>query len=143
MAKISLPTRTILIVEHDDITLFAYSRILRLDGYRVHSAGSTEAGLLEVNRRRPDAVVLGLHWPDVDPLEFVWRLRTNPRHRRTPVAVVTGDFFLEDGVATALRDLGAKIRFKPMWHADLSPLVGELLDVNSVRQGGARAAEGG
>ena len=40
----------------------------------------------------------------------------------TPVAIVTGDYFLEDSVANELRELGAELRFKPLWLEDLIAL---------------------
>ena len=37
----------------------------------------------------------------------------------TPVAIVTGDYFLDDAISTELRELGAELRFKPLWLEDL------------------------
>jgi len=46
-----------------------------------------------------------------------------------PVAIVTGDYFLDDSVSTELRELGAELRFKPLWLEDLVGLARNLLKV--------------
>jgi hypothetical protein len=38
-------------------------------------------------------------------------------HRQTPVAIVTGDYLVDESMM-ALRALGATIRFKPLWLDD-------------------------
>ena len=40
-------------------------------------------------------------------------LRAAPLHLMTPVAILTGDYFIDDEVATELQALGARIHFKP------------------------------
>jgi len=49
--------------------------------------------------------------------------------RATPVAIVTGDYLLDDSVSTELRELGAELRFKPLWLDDLVGLARTLLTV--------------
>jgi hypothetical protein len=44
------------------------------------------------------------------------------------VAIVTGDYFLEEAVSTELRRLGAEVKFKPMWLEDLVGLARTLLE---------------
>ena len=46
--------------------------------------------------------------------DFLRRLRAHDDQRDTPVAIVTGDYFLDDAVSTELRELGAELRFKPL-----------------------------
>jgi CheY-like chemotaxis protein len=50
----------------------------------------------------------------VDGLEFLRRLRARDDSRSTPVAIVTGDYFLDDTIPAQLRDLGAEVRFKSL-----------------------------
>jgi len=42
---------------------------------------------------------------------------------------VTGDYFLEDSVSNELHELGAELRFKPLWLEDLVGLARNLLKV--------------
>jgi DNA-binding response OmpR family regulator len=64
--------------------------------------------------------------PLVDGLGFLRQLRATDQ-RATPVAIVTGDYFLEDEISAELRHLGAELRFKPMWLEDLVGLARNLL----------------
>jgi len=121
-------TATILLVEDDEATTETFARMLRLQGYRVQTALSAEAGLREVGSSAPDAIILDLRMPEVDGLEFLRRLRTGHARRDTPVAVVTGDYFVDETVRTQLRELNAQVRYKPLWLEDLVRLVDELLD---------------
>jgi hypothetical protein len=45
------------------------------------------------------------------------------------VAIVTGDYFLDESVSNELRELGAELRFKPLWLEDLVGLARTLLRV--------------
>jgi DNA-binding response OmpR family regulator len=122
-------TSKILIVDDDEGVTQTFARMLRLEGYQVRTAVSAEKGLLEAERSRPDAIILDLRMPLVDGLGFLRRLRARDDQRSTPVAIVTGDYFLDDSVSTELRDLGAELRFKPLWLEDLVSLARNLLKV--------------
>jgi len=124
---------SILIVDDDEGVTTTFARMLRLEGYRVQTASSAEIGLSHAARSRPDAIILDLRMPLVDGLGFLRRLRTFDDQRRTPVAIVTGDYFLDDSVSSELRELGAELRFKPMWLEDLVGLARTLLKVKTDR----------
>jgi hypothetical protein len=55
------------------------------------------------------------------------RLRAHDHQRTTPVAIVTGDYFLDETVASELQELGAELKFKPLWLEDLVGLARNLL----------------
>ena len=103
--------------------------MLRLEGYQVRTAMSAEKGLIEAEENHPDAIILDLRMPLVDGLGFLRRLRSHDDQRSTPVAIVTGDYFLEDAVSNELQALGAELRFKPLWLEDLVGLARNLLKV--------------
>ena len=127
-------TATILIVDDDEGVTQTFARMLRLEGYQVHTAVSAETGLRQAERNHPDAIILDLRMPLVDGLGFLRRLRTFDKQRETPVAIVTGDYFLDDSVSTELRELGAELRFKPLWLEDLVGLARTLLKVTTDRR---------
>jgi DNA-binding response OmpR family regulator len=127
-------TGTILIVDDDEGVTTTFARMLRLEGYHVHTALNAEMGLREAQTSRPDAIILDLRMPLVDGLGFLRRLREHADQRDTPVAIVTGDYFLDDTVSNELRALGAELRFKPMWLEDLVGLARTLLQVNTDRR---------
>ena len=121
---------TILIVDDDQGVAQTFARMLKLEGYRVRTAMSAEIGLREAATIRPDAIILDLRMPLVDGLGFLRRLRSGEHRRQTPVAVVTGDYFLDDAVSTELKALGASLQFKPLWLEDLVDLTRVLLKAN-------------
>jgi DNA-binding response OmpR family regulator len=122
-------TAKILIVDDDEGVTQTFARMLRLEGYHVRTAVSAETGLAEAEQSQPDAIILDLRMPLVDGLGFLRRLRARDKQRSTPVAIVTGDYFLDDAVSAELRELGAELRFKPLWLEDLVGLAKNLLKV--------------
>jgi DNA-binding response OmpR family regulator len=119
----------ILIVDDDEGVTQTFARMLRLEGYQVRTALTAEAGLEEARTGRPDAIILDLRMPILDGLGFLRRLRESPGQLRTPVAIVTADYFLDETISSELRDLGAELRFKPMWLDDLVGLARNLVGV--------------
>jgi DNA-binding response OmpR family regulator len=122
-------TSKILIVDDDEGVTQTFARMLRLEGYQVRTAVNAETGLQEAEDCHPDAIILDLRMPLVDGLGFLRRLRAHDEQREVPVAIVTGDYFLDDAVSTELRELGAELRFKPLWLEDLVGLARNLLKV--------------
>ena len=118
---------TVLVIDDDRATTDAFARMLRLEGFQVRTAVSAESGLQEAETAHPDAIILDLRMPLVDGLAFLHRLRARAEHRDTPVAIVTGDYMLEDLVAHQLTHLGAQIHFKPLWMDDLVVLAHSLV----------------
>jgi two-component system, OmpR family, response regulator PrrA len=120
---------TILIVDDDEGVTYTFARMLRLEGFTVLTALNAPAGLREAEEYHPDAIILDLRMPLMDGLGFLRRLREHDGHKQTPVAIVTGDYFLDDAVSNELRELGAELRFKPLWLEDLVGLARNLLKV--------------
>jgi DNA-binding response OmpR family regulator len=65
--------------------------------------------------------------PLVDGVEFLRRLRALGAGSKPAVAIVTGDYFIDDAVSDQLRALGAELRFKPLWLEDLLGIVQTLV----------------
>ena len=122
-------TATILIVDDDEGVTTTFARMLSLEGYLVRTAMTAENGLREAEAIHLDAIILDLRMPLVDGLGFLRRLRGYESHRATPVAIVTGDYFLDEDVSHEVEALGAELRFKPLWLDDLVRLARNLLKV--------------
>ncbi len=122
---------TILIIDDDEGVTQTFARMLRLEGYEVRTAFNAEIGLREAADAVPDAIIVDLRMPLVDGVGFLRKLREHEAHRSTPVAIVTGDYFLDDDISNELRDLGAELRFKPLWLEDLVGLTRSLLKVSN------------
>src|SRR6266571_1193410 len=102
-------TSKILIVDDDDGVRQTFARMLRLEGYQVRTAGSAELGLRTAEDNQPDAIILDLRMPLVDGLGFLRRLREYDGYDAIPIAIVTGDYFLDDSVSDELKQLGAEL----------------------------------
>ena len=120
----------VLIVDDDEVVTETFARILRLEGHQVRTALSAESGLREADASLPDAIILDLRMPLINGLGFLYRLRACEQHRATPVAIVTGDYCLDDTVSSELDQLGAEVHFKPIWLDDLVDLAHALLTPN-------------
>jgi DNA-binding response OmpR family regulator len=118
---------TILVVDDDETVRRTFAQILKFEGYRVRTATDAESGLRVAADSRPRAIILDFRMPLVNGLEFLRRLRAGYEGHETPVAMVTGDYFLDDHVLAELKSLGAVLYFKPLWLDDLVDLVRTLL----------------
>jgi DNA-binding response OmpR family regulator len=119
----------VLIVDDDGATADSFSRTLRLEGYEVWAALSAEEGLALAQTHQPHAIVLDLRMPLTSGLQFLRAIRAISGLATTPVAIVTGDYGLDDDVRDEIRALGAELRFKPIWIEELVTLARELLRV--------------
>ena len=119
----------VLIVDDDVATADSFSRTLRLVGYEVWAGLSAEEGLTRAQTHQPHAVVLDLRMPLTSGLQFLRAIRAIDGLATTPVAIVTGDYGLDDEVRDEIRALGAELRFKPIWIEELVTLARELLRV--------------
>jgi DNA-binding response OmpR family regulator len=122
-----MSTRSILVVDDDPAVIETFALMLQLEGFDVCTAGGAEDGLRQALARRMDAIILDLRMPLVDGLEFLRRLRAGVHAYDTPVAIVTGDYLIDETVIDTARDLGATIKFKPLWVDDLVTVTRDLL----------------
>ncbi len=118
---------SILIVEDDPGAVEAFEYMLKAEGYSVRVAPDAQSAFVELERAVPAAVVLDLHLPITDGLKVLRRLRATARHVHIPVAVVTGDYLVDERVTRELQLLGAQLYFKPLWEEDLIRIVRDLL----------------
>jgi CheY-like chemotaxis protein len=116
------------VVIDDDVAVDEnFGQMLQAAGYETHTESSCQSGLSYLETARPSVLILDLHLPDGTGLECLRRLRAWPHHRDLPVAILTGDYFLDEEVGRELAALGARIFFKPVWEEDLLAIVRELL----------------
>ena len=122
-------TKTILIVDDDRSVADTFARMLKLEGFEVATAINAEAGLELAEHVRPNAIILDMRMPIMNGLQFLRKLRAKPHLVETPVAIVTGDYFVENDQAIKheIFSLGAALRFKPLWLEDLIVLAKTLV----------------
>lgn len=129
MFGVSSTAPRVLIVDDDPATADSFSRTLRLEGYEVWAALSAEEGLSLAQLHQPNVIVLDLRMPLTSGLQLLRAIRAIPGLASTPVAIVTGDYGLDDDVRDEIKALGAELRFKPIWIEELVTLARELLRV--------------
>jgi CheY-like chemotaxis protein len=117
----------LLIVDDDPGVGETFARMLTLNGHTVTTVQSADAALEAARTELPDAMILDMRMPVISGLDFLRQLRRDNRLRDMPVAIVTGDYFLNEPLLTELRALGATVRYKPLWMDDLTSLSQELL----------------
>jgi DNA-binding response OmpR family regulator len=127
-APLNRVASTILVVDDDDGVTQTFARMLRLEGFEVHTALTAETGLRQVRHVKPHAIILDLRMPQVDGLHCLRRLRQEDSHGKTPVAVITGDYFIDDRSVKEIQRLGADVKYKPLWLEDLVALARTLVE---------------
>ena len=119
-------TPTILVIDDDRTVTETFATALHREGFNVRTAMNAENGLREATSSHADAIILDLRMPLINGLGFLYRLRTWDEHRNTPVAVVTGAV-VDDSMQAELTELGAELRFKPLWLEDVVELAHQLV----------------
>ena len=93
-------------MDDDEGVTDTFAHMLRLEGFTVYTALTPETGLTLAAEKRPHAIILDLRVPILDGVQFLQRLRARPKLRDTKVAIVTGDYFLDEGITEQLNTLG-------------------------------------
>ncbi|HEY7501778.1 MAG TPA: response regulator [Vicinamibacterales bacterium] len=128
---------TVVVVDDDVAVDESFGQMLQAAGYDTHTEATVAAGLAYLEHATPSVVILDLHLPDGSGAECLRQLRVWPQHRHLPVAILTGDYFLDEDLARELSTLGARVFFKPVWEDDLLRIVGQLLGGPGHGPGGA------
>lgn len=118
--------RTILVIDDDRTVTETFATALYHEGFNVRTAANAETGLREAAAHHADAIIVDLRMPLINGLGFLYRLRTSDEHRHTPVAIVTGAV-VDDSLQAELNELGAELRFKPLWLEDVVQLAHQLV----------------
>ena len=107
----------LLIVDDDDDVRAVLHMVLTRGGFTVLTAADGRQALQLAQRHRPDAVLTDLDMPGMDGLGLCRALRSDPRLRTVPVAILSGSLLPGDprvrGLALCERLL------KPMTNREL------------------------
>ncbi|HLF24715.1 MAG TPA: GAF domain-containing protein [Anaerolineae bacterium] len=80
---------SILVVEDDPDIATLIARNLMQVGYTVQTVGTGQAAIETVKRERPDLITLDIYLPDIDGLDVLNTLKTDPATADVPVIVVS------------------------------------------------------
>jgi CheY-like chemotaxis protein len=82
---------TILIVEDEVTCRLPLTRLLQIEGYDVVEAGDGLEALQRLDERKVDLILLDMIMPRMGGIEFLERLRADPRHAPLPTFLVTAN----------------------------------------------------
>ena len=94
----------ILVVEDQPIEMKLAVLVLSAEGHEVRRADTAESALAEIERARPDVVLLDLSLPGMDGLALARALKSNPETRGVPIVAITS--YPEKFPASAAADAG-------------------------------------
>ncbi len=117
----------IMIVEDDLDTAQIFGIDLKEAGYHVQLLPTAEAALAFCERATPLAAVIDLHLRATDGVELIRRMRARTGLASTPIALITGDYLLDDDLVQQLLSLEVRVHFKPIWSDELVALVREMI----------------
>jgi signal transduction histidine kinase len=86
----ALPASRVLVVDDNQDAAMTLAAILRRQGHDVCVAFSGEDGLAKAGQFLPNVAFLDLNMPDLDGIQLAYRLRADPRTRRTRLVALTG-----------------------------------------------------
>jgi two-component system phosphate regulon response regulator PhoB len=87
-------SRHVLVVDDDPRLLHIVAMYLGIEGYDVAIAANGEEGLAEMQKRRPDLVILDIMMPGIDGIEACRMIRADPDTADIPVlmfSALSGD----------------------------------------------------
>src|SRR5688572_5696180 len=107
-SSMSSESRTIMVVEDEELLLQAITKKLKLSGLDVLSCSGGQQGLDYLNslERMPDAIWLDYYLKDMNGLAFMQQLKENPKWADIPVLVVSNSASPEK--VTNMLALGAR-----------------------------------
>ena len=131
--------KRVLVIEDEANILLSLVFVLEREGYQVRSAKTGLDGLAEMQRERPDLVILDLMLPDISGYEVCQRARRDAALADVPILVLTAR--AQEAERQRGLDVGAtEYVTKPFRVADLLGRVARLLSASAgapatVRQG--------
>ena len=89
-------TKTILIVEDNELNRDVLSRRLERRGFKIVAAKDGRAGLALARRERPDLILMDLGLPEIDGWECARQLKADPITQTIPIIALTAHAMVGD-----------------------------------------------
>ncbi|GAB4431724.1 MAG: response regulator [Anaerolineales bacterium] len=86
-----MPEHLILIVDSDQASLNYLTQFLQKQGFKVLQSGLGKEGLIYAWRDHPQLILFDPHLSDISSIEFVKKLRQDPRTAATPILALSSD----------------------------------------------------
>ncbi len=120
-------TRTVLIVEDNELNMKLFNDLLEADGYATLQTGDGMGALQLARNHRPDLILMDIQLPEVSGLDIVKRLKEDESLSEIPVVAVTA--FAMKGDEERIREGGCEAYIaKPITVSSFLDTVKGLLD---------------
>ncbi len=113
----------VMIVDDDRNTVKLLQTLLELDGYVVVVAGRGADVIPVAEQAKPDIFLMDYHLADMDGVDVVRELRSNPNFSNTPIVMASGLDVGDEAKAAGVNHF----MVKPFEPGDLAPLFNRLL----------------
>jgi CheY-like chemotaxis protein len=132
--------RFVLVVDDNPGIRRMLTRALGLNQYRAVEAASIAEAVAFADDHDLSAVILDLHLGTQCGLELLAMLRVNPRHRSTPVLILTGSGAVTNDQEALIQRNAAHLFYKPQPLGDLMDHIGRLATAHHQTEMAVRAA---
>ena len=132
--------RYVLVVDDNPGIRRLLTRALGLNRFRAVEAGSIADAVAFADDHALSAVIIDLHLGTQSGLELLAMLRVNPRHRSTPVLILTGSGAVTQDQDALIQRNAAHLFYKPQPLGDLMEHIGRLATARAETEEAVRAA---
>lgn len=109
-------TTHILIVEDDSFLAGIYQKKFEMEGFKVSISENGEKGLVDIQKKKPDVVILDILLPKLDGFAVLEKIKKDPECKKIPILMLT-NLGQKDDVEKAMQNGAAgyliKAHFKP------------------------------
>lgn len=99
-----MTTKTILVIEDNEMNMKLMRAVLQLGPYRMLEAVDAETGLELARKEHPDLILMDIQLPGMDGLSATRIIKSDQELKRIPVIAITG--FAMDADKENARDIG-------------------------------------
>ena len=85
----TLPQKTVLIIEDEADAAELFAEMMRVSGFRVLKTSASAPAISMMNAEKPDIVLLDIMMPDVSGLDILREIRSDPALSHIPVVIVS------------------------------------------------------
>jgi DNA-binding NtrC family response regulator len=122
---------SILVIDDEPATLFGFSRYLKSAGYAIAEASCLAEAGAAISAQRFDAIILDLHLPDGNGIEWITKIREDCPD--TAIVVITGRAEIPVAV-DAMRRGADNFLTKPVSMSDLEIFLRKSLELSGLRR---------
>ena len=87
--RMTLPSRTVLIIEDEADAAELFAEMMRVSGFHVLKTTNSAPALSMMSANRPDVVILDIMMPETSGLDILRQMRRDPELAGVPVVVVS------------------------------------------------------